>query len=456
MRRSIVFVSCVTASLVAACAKPVSLTIGLALPQSGALITGEMYTNSANLALKHINDAGGMRGRGQLVIVNAATNTTPDDAAAQLEKLVSQRALKAAIAVSSSEVLAIAPDGSFKGAGPAAAALHVPLLCVGCAAPDFECVGVQQAAFGALGTGGDPTCASTAGTIDRPGFVYRLLESSAVQGAVLAEMAAADGYRVAAGLGVDLLFGTAILDGSFRPAFSGTYVRTELHEQSAGTLATKLGKERVSDEEFADSVFRAYDAAVAPDATAGAVEALVVSSFPKTIEHIATARDASERKPAMYFSFTGYSPAVLASAGASLVGAKGVRYALAAGPSPGTFVVDYATAASAPLEQAKASAFIDVAYDAVMLVALAMYQTRVEDPTPEQVKQELDRLSDPNGDVIGYGDFQKAKRAIDAGRAVNYQGVSGDCDFSLTNGVTSPLSQWEIGTSSSGTPIYLE
>ena len=387
------------------------------LPQSGALVTGELYTNSTNLAIKHITEAGGMRGNGQLVAVKEDSGATTQGAADAIEKMSTEKNIKLAMTITSSETIGI--DAATKlpfGAGPTATAKKIPLICVGCSAPDFECIGLHQYVFGAVATGGDPTCAMnpTAGTIETTGYVYRMVETSIPQGAALAQMALADGASVIAGLAVNLPFGTALLNHPIAGVkkivtdAAKTYSVTSVHEQSPAALAAKTMVASVTAQEFEAHIRTAYDNAIV-DHAMGPVQALIVNSFPDYNKIIAAAAQANAKKPKLYFSFTGFSSELLATSGNALAGAKGTNYAIAGGPSPGTFVEDYAAIGNVPVEQVRGSIYVDTAYDAMVLAALAIYATGVESPSGEEVKAKLDTLNDPNGEAIGYKEFAKAK-----------------------------------------------
>ncbi len=406
-------------------------------------MTGDLYVNSANLALKHIEDAGGMRGDYALTLLRADTETKAASASSAIETMLKD-APKAAVVVTSAEAVATDGSGGFIGAGPTAAAAKLPLLCIGCAAPDFDCVGLHQVALGAVASGGDGTCADPdAGSIEISGYLYRTVESSAAQGAELATMALEDGKTQHAGVAVNLPFGTRLTSeyAATVTAAGANYVRTATHEQSVAALARATASPLVTSVAYQESVEKSYTDAVAD----GAIDALVVNTFPDYAKLIAAAFQKSDKRPALYFSFTAFSNDVLASTNA-LLGAKGVNYATARGPSPGTFIVDYAVIGNVAEDQIRNSLYVDGAYDAVMLVALAIYATGEENPSSEAVKAKLDTLNDPSGERIGYKQFGKAKEILDAGGAINYDGVSGELDWSLNklNAVKSPLRRWQV------------
>lgn len=412
------------------------VVVGLALPQSGALTTGELYPTSAALALSHIKAGGGVLDDAELALEQADTQTTALGAEAAVTDLLGKGA-KAVVAVTSSEIISII-ENKPRGAGPLAAASSVPLMCLGCTAPDFEAPGLQ-AAFGAKVDGADPANPA-AGTITASGYVYRMLQRNTPQGVQLAQMAASDGTRAAA-LAIDLNFGKALVGQGFAPSWATlgkTFVRLSVHSPVADAAA----------------IGAAFDAAVA-DVDGQPIDVLVVNSLPAANQAVAAAYAASTKKPKLFFSFTGYSTELLSAAGNALVGAKGVAYGIGRGPNPGTFVADYARLRGITEEQVKTSIYVDQAYDAVMLLALAVTSVGKVNPTGAELKAALDTLNTKGGVEIGYNEFKKAKEALSQGQKIDYRGVSGDLDFNLANGVLSTLIQWQVGLVG-GQPQYQE
>ena len=71
--------------------------------------------------------------------------------------------------------------------------------------------------------------------------------------------------------------------------------------------------------------------------------------------------------------------------------------------------------------------FVARTYDAVMLTALAIEQAGSTDRA--KIHEALRQVCCGPGEVIEPGEWAKAKAAIAAGKKINYQGASGDCDF---------------------------
>jgi branched-chain amino acid transport system substrate-binding protein len=71
--------------------------------------------------------------------------------------------------------------------------------------------------------------------------------------------------------------------------------------------------------------------------------------------------------------------------------------------------------------------FIARTYDAVMLTALAIEQAGSTDRT--KIRNALRQICCAPGEVIEPGEWAKAKASIAAGKKINYEGASGNCDF---------------------------
>ncbi len=72
-------------------------------------------------------------------------------------------------------------------------------------------------------------------------------------------------------------------------------------------------------------------------------------------------------------------------------------------------------------------------YDATFMVALAIEKAGSTDKAA--IAQALGEINDPNGEVVGPGDWAKAKELLAAGTAINYQGASGSVDFDANGDV---------------------
>ena len=90
-------------------------------------------------------------------------------------------------------------------------------------------------------------------------------------------------------------------------------------------------------------------------------------------------------------------------------------------------------------------------YDGAFLFALGTVLATKDMPDPAkvtgaQVRDAMLRLNDPTGEVIRVGpdEFAKGARAIAEGRAINYEGASGPCDFDAYGRALNRISHWRV------------
>lgn len=72
-------------------------------------------------------------------------------------------------------------------------------------------------------------------------------------------------------------------------------------------------------------------------------------------------------------------------------------------------------------------------YDATFMVALAIEKAGSADSAA--IAKALMEINDPTGEVINVGEWAKAKAAIAAGKAINYEGATGTVDFDANGDV---------------------
>lgn len=91
-------------------------------------------------------------------------------------------------------------------------------------------------------------------------------------------------------------------------------------------------------------------------------------------------------------------------------------------PAYATFAEDYAKTGNDPQ-----APYAGHGYDATFLMALAIEKAGSTDR--RAIADALMQINDPEGEVVGPGEWEKAKQLIAEGKAINYQGASGSVDF---------------------------
>ena len=86
----------------------------------------------------------------------------------------------------------------------------------------------------------------------------------------------------------------------------------------------------------------------------------------------------------------------------------------------------------------------DRSYDATALAGLAVLAARTRDGAG--IRAGLARVTDPKGEVIhaGADDLAKARRLLNAGRSIRYEGVIGAVSFDAAGDISGPFRLWRI------------
>ncbi len=97
--------------------------------------------------------------------------------------------------------------------------------------------------------------------------------------------------------------------------------------------------------------------------------------------------------------------------------------------------------------------YIDTQYDAVVLMALAMAKGGA--PTRESIHGNLRRVANPPGQKVDARSLAKAFQLIQQGKEINYDGVSGSCDFDKFGDVPGSFEVWRFAGDSIETVRYI-
>ncbi len=188
--------------------------------------------------------------------------------------------------------------------------------------------------------------------------------------------------------------------------------------------------------------------------TDGAPDAIVQSLYFDYMPYfLAAYAEARPQVPVFSGSFSrlliadygGASDVVLAG----LEGMEGVSFPLVENNDRGRFFTENVGGRVANLPP---SIMAGQFYDSGILIGLAS-RIAIESlsdgatPTPVEIRDALRKVSDSAGEPIGPGpdEFARAVKLISEGKAINYQGVSGDCDFDVAHQrAKSKFVRWRI------------
>ena len=333
--------------------------------------------NGAQLAVDHINAAGGLLGR-QVVLITGDTNTDPTRAVEEARRLV--------------EV-----EGAVGIAGPVASSTTLPVGESICGPLQVPCV----------------TPAATSPQLslaDDDGFLFRATISDAAQGPVLAQLAQDQGYQRVGVLYRDDPYGQGLAE-AFAASFSGE--------------ANLVSYQPVAQPSYLAELQRAAE----DDA-----EALVVIAFEEAQVFI---REALEQGLFDEFLFVDGSKSqdlIDAIGGEYLNGMPGTAQA----PGPETpSLAAWQDAYISAFGALPALPFVAESYDAAMVLMLAIEAAGSTDGAA--IRDALSIVSSPGGEIVIAGEAGAAAglAALRSGLDIDYEGAATTLDWNEVGDVTS-------------------
>jgi branched-chain amino acid transport system substrate-binding protein len=349
---------------------------------------GAAHRDAAQLAIDHINQAGGVMGR-LVTIVARDTATNPVQGVDAARALVDVDDVVAVVgALSSGVTIAVAqsvtvPDGILQ----ISAASTSPALT---AVADDD-------------------------------FLFRTTVSDAAQGVVLARLAVELGYETASALYINNAYGQG-LAMAFEEAFEeegGTVLELVAHESVQPTYTSELAR-----------------------ATADDPDVLLALSYPESAQiYLREAIEGGYIDTFMFCDGT-KSPSMNEAVGYdNLEGTYGTN--------AGTPVTDTQLAFQEAFENSFAVLpplpYIDTTYDAVVLIALAAAKAGTTTDSAA-IRDALRDVAGPPGEVVGPGvdGIRQALEYIADGVDINYEGAGGSQDFDENGDVSSTIEIWKI------------
>lgn len=368
-----------------------SVTIGTILSASGGL-AGFVPPIRAGimLALEEINAAGGVLDGRRLALVEADDQTNPQVGVQVATRLVQADAVPVIIGPMASGITIAVANAVTIPAG-------VPIISPSATAPAISALADNDT-------------------------VYRTAVPDGLQGAVLGRVTRARGIERAAVMAINNDYGRGLAE-----AFAASF-------QAAGGTVTA----RQNFEENRPS----YRAELQTLAGRGNPQALVLIAYPAS-GGTTILRNAIENG---FFNRFVLTDGMRDQAVVQAVGAQALRGAF--GTAPGT--------AAAPAQRRRyeeafrranpamdpAGAFVAQSYDATFVAALAIQKAgRAEKAA---IAAALRGVSAPPGEVVGPGEWAKARQILAGGGEVNYEGASGPIDFNAAGDARGRVEVWDI------------
>jgi branched-chain amino acid transport system substrate-binding protein len=387
MIRSKLYVAAIAASasgLVAGTAMAEGARVGALIPLTGGLQAyGEGSLNGIRLAVKEINEAGGVLG-GPLELVVGDTQTRAQPAIDAAMRLVSVDGVVGLLgALSSGNTIPVATT--------VAKPNRIPQISNASTAPAIT-------------------------TLDDDDFLFRTAPSDAYQGVVLANLVESSGIGSVAVLYVNNDYGVGLAE-AFEENYGGTVTSSAAFEPNKASYRGEL-----------------------QSIAGGEPEALLLIAYPDD-GGLLILRQSLEEGFFDRFVFTdGMKTAQLVDD----IGAEFMNgmFGTAAASVESEASARFAEAYEAEFGELPPLPYIDNAYDAAMIMALAIEQAGSADGTA--IRDALREVANAPGEVVGPGDFAKAKELIAAGTAINYEGAAGSHDFDENGDVTGTFEHWAV------------
>ncbi len=358
--------------------------IGAVMPLTGDLSAfGENDSNGVELAVKEINAAGGVLGQ-DLGLAIADTRTSPQAGVDAAKKLVNVENVAGLVgALSSGVTIPIAKSVSSQEG--------VPQISNASTSPVIT-------------------------NLEDNGYLFRTVPSDKLQGVVLGDIVYEQGVRSVAALYVNNDYGEG-LASVFKDRFTG------LGGKVTAMLPYEKGKASYRGE--------------LSNAASGDPDALMLVGYPEN--GITILRQALEEG---YFDQFVLTDGMKAPEVVDAIGGQYLKNTIGSTPTAfDTAGADYFKEAyEAEYGELPPKPFIDTAYDAAYLLALAMQKAGSTDGA--KVRDALHDVANPPGVKIGPGEWAKALEALKNGKDVNYEGAAGPHDFDENGDVPGIIEHW--------------
>ncbi len=366
-----------------------SISIGTILPRTGDLAAwGQFEGQAADLAAYQVNEAGGVLGK-KLVLVHRDTRTNPTSGVDAASKLVNINKVPVMVGSNSSGVsLAIAEAVSIPN--------QVVQIAVASTSPKLT-------------------------TLEDDDFLFRTCPSDALQGVVLAKLALDDGgYKTASTMFVNNAYGQGLSD-NFKKAYE------ERGGEVLETVPYNKGK-------------ASYEAEIRK-AAQGDPDVLMLFGYPENgVTILRKAIGGGFFKNFMVADGIAGIDDVIGKVGAEYL--KGTLGTVAKAPE--TKSLEFYQKGHEDLFgfPPQRPAFLQNAYDAVILAALAM--ERAGEATGPAIRDNLRAVAGPPGEMIDTSELAKGFEMLRNGEEIDYVGAAGQMDFDENGDVITPFGVFKV------------
>jgi hypothetical protein len=181
----------------------------------------------------------------------------------------------------------------------------------------------------------------------------------------------------------------------------------------------------------------------------GIADAVVVISFPKFEVHFTKAWLDSGSKVRLLHTHNFRAARVLETLSTSVNGQEGTSQAvLGDGNSARVFSEDL-KGLTGQLPAFRDAAAYDAATTLMLATLHALHRNKLKDPdqvTGAMIRDSMRAINDHNGEPVeaGAAGFARAVKLIREGRAIDYQGASGPCDYDANGNIVAQLARFRV------------
>jgi len=419
--------------------KVATVKIGQVLDRTGSIATPSWF-DAVRLAVGTANQALKRAGRSELrfATVEANSGNAPDMARAGALELVKKQGAKALITDSSQDDIGI---NMLAYDGDPAHALEVPVVCMACTSPNIN----NPAAV-------DGDAVKQSALRNSKGWNFRTTLSDAYQARVVAHVLTSSGTRGDAN--GDGRFKLAIYasDDPYGRGFSDSLKRDVMQLNPDATVEQLYHDVKAVPTEYPWSADVAKLTDTRNENTGkndGAPDAVVTISFPKFEINFTRAYLASRAKVRLVHTHNFRAARVLEALSTAVEGQEGTSQAVLGDSNSARVFSEDLKELTGQLP-----AFRDAAaYDAAMTVMLAslwaLKQHNLQDAeqlTGAMIRDGMRAINDRKGEPVeaGINGFARAAWLISAGKAIDYGGASGPCDFDAHGNVVTQLARFRV------------
>ena len=251
-------------------------------------------------------------------------------------------------------------------------------------------------------------------------FLFRTAPSDAFQGHIMAKLVASKGIDKVALTYLNNDYGVGLAD-TFRKTFTaggGEIAGDQAHEDKKQSYRSELAS-----------------------LAAGGAEVLVVIGYADG-SGLAIIKQALEG--GLFKQFVGgdgmKSDSIVEAVGAENL--EGMFFGTAPVSAESASLARFNELYGASEDFKAAGPFVAQAYDAVMLIGLAVQKAGSRDRTA--IRDALREVSNAPGEVVGPGDWEKAVALLAEGKDINYEGAAGSHEFDERGEVAGVFGEWSV------------